>query len=73
LKSIDSHLPKQLSCASDSLTEHQRGAGAIGSNKNGLKAASLLVFDNRDDATARRKVCFAHLFVVLRRAFGVAK
>jgi hypothetical protein len=27
-----------------------------------VESASLLVFNNRDDATARRKVCFAHLF-----------
>jgi hypothetical protein len=32
-----------------------------------------LFFNNRDYATARRKECFAHFFVVLRRAFGAAK
>jgi hypothetical protein len=32
-----------------------------------------IVFNNRDDATARRNVCFAHFFVGLRRSFGAAK
>jgi len=32
------------------------GPGSISSNKNGVKAASLHIFNNRDDATARRLI-----------------
>ena len=37
-------------------------AGSIGSAFYSLKQLRCLFFNNRDDATARRKVCFAHLF-----------
>ena len=37
-------------------------AGSIGSGFYSLKQLRCLFFNNRDDATARRKVCFAHLF-----------
>ena len=36
-------------------------AGSIGSAFYPLKQLRCLFFNNRDDATARRKVCFAHL------------
>ena len=51
-------------------------AGPISSNKNGLKAASLLVFDNRDDATTRRLIVAKTALCAVssrRRAVAVIK
>ena len=49
-------------------------AGPISSNKNGLKAASLHVFDNRDDATInRRKNSALRCFVAPSRRRGYQK
>jgi hypothetical protein len=50
-----------------------QAGGSISSDFYSLKQLRCLFFNNRDDATARRNVCFAHFFVVLRRAFGAAK
>jgi hypothetical protein len=66
-------MPCWQDCAGDYQPPSPWKAGSIGSVFYSLKQLRCLFFYNRDDATARREVCFTHFFVVLRRAFGEAK